>query len=115
WVSRIPVAPQTLNESKAEVSKVSELPDLEVRLGISRADLAEVGLPLLTPQRVPMSGPISPRMTSLEELSNEQLMVIARYCIWKGDSEGALDAITPIMFRGDAQQRRLALALMEGR
>ena len=110
WVSRIPVASQPVAEPK-----VSKLPDLELRLGISRADLAEVGLPLMTPQPVPKSGPISPRMTSLEELSNDHLMIIARYCIWKGDSDGALDAVTPIMFRGDAQQQRAALALLEGR
>ena len=120
WVSRIPVASQSVAEHKDEEAqvgelKVSKLPDLELRLGISRADLAEVGLPLMTPQPVPKSGPISPRMTSLEELSNDHLMIIARYCIWKGDSDGALDAVTPIMFRGDAQQQRAALALLEGR
>ncbi len=115
WVSRIPVVPQTFEELKDEEIRVSKLTDLELRLGISREDLAEVGLPLMTPQPLPKSGPISPRMTSLEELSNEHLMVIARYCIWKGDSDGALDAVTPIMFRGDAQQQRAALALLEGR
>ncbi len=109
WVGRIPVAPQSIGEPK-----VAELPDLELRLGISREDLAEVGLPLLTSPRVPESVPISLIMTSLEELSTEHLMVVARYCVWKGDGEGARDAIAPIMARGDAQQRHAALALLEG-
>ena len=110
WVSRFPMAPHAFEEPR-----VTDLPDLELRLGISREDFAEVGLPLLTPPRASGPSPISPRMDFLEELSDEHLMVIARYCIWKGDSAGALDAVAPIMFRGDAQQQRAALALLEGR
>ncbi len=108
WVSRIPVAAQSTEESR-----VTALPDLELRLGISREDFAEVGLPLLTPQRLPESASISLIMTSLEELSTEHLMVIARYCVWKGDAKGARDALAPIMARGNAQQRHAALALLE--
>ena len=109
WVGRKPVASQILEEPQ-----VAALPDLELRLGISREDLAEVGLPLQTPPRLAESAPISLIMTSLEELSTEHLMVVARYCVWKGDAEGARDAIAPIMVRGDLQQRHAALALLEG-
>jgi hypothetical protein len=111
WVGRMPVAEPT---PTLEEPQATMLPDLELRLGISREDFAEVGLPLLTPPRLSESVPISLIMTSLEELSTEHLMVVARYCVWKGDAEGARDAIAPIMARGDTQQRHAALALLEG-
>ena len=109
WVGRKPLPAQILDEPQ-----VTALPDLELHLGISREDFAEVGLPLQTPPRLGESASISLIMTSLEELSTEHLMVVARYCVWKGDAEGARDAIAPIMARGDLQQKHAALALLEG-
>ncbi|MDE2259763.1 MAG: hypothetical protein KGK17_05495 [Betaproteobacteria bacterium] len=113
WVGRrrAPLAIQPFVEPK-----VSVLPDFEKQLGVSREDLAEVGLPLLTPEREEADLPVRAlRMTSLEALSTEHLMVVARYCVWKGDAESAREVIALVMTRGDAQQRHAALALLEGR
>ena len=87
--------------------------DFERRLGISREDLAEVGLPLITPEAEPVLLPPASPMTSLMELSSEHLIVIARYCLWRGDSEGARDAIAPILIRDDVRMRRAALSLLD--
>ncbi len=113
WVGRkrAPLAAQPFIEPK-----VSELPDFEKQIGVSREDLAEVGLPLLIPETgvADHSVRVLP-MASLEELSIEHLMVVARYCAWKGDAEGARDAVALVVTRGDEQQRRAALAVLEGR
>ncbi len=128
WVSRMPVAPQPDLAAPQpgpefqsdeqlqpdEEPRPSGLPDFEMRLGISREDLAEVGLPMLTPEPPASTPAPAQRMTSLEELSIEHLMVVARYCVWKGDTEGAQEAVAPIMARGDALQRYTALVLLEG-
>jgi hypothetical protein len=100
------------------------MPDrsFEERLGLSRDELAEVGLPLMTPAPAPAITPsssvenVEPAMPdSLSGLSVEHLMVVARYCLWKGNPEGAREAIAPIMQKGSADERKAALALLEGR
>jgi len=86
----------------------------EKKLGVSREDLAEVGLPILVPKQEPVLS-ATPVPGSLQDLTDDELIVVARYCMWKGDAEGAREAIAPIMNRGDALTRRAALALLEGR
>ncbi len=118
-VGRMPVAAPSAETPAAEASgedepaRMPEGLDFERRLGISREDLAEVGLPLVTPEPVFGLPETLVPMNSLMELSSEHLIVIARYCLWRGDSEGARDAIAPIMIRDDAQLRRVALSLLE--
>lgn len=113
-VGRLPAGQNAgVVSAEDEPAAMPEGLDFERRLGISREDLAEVGLPLVTPEAEPiLLAPMSP-MTSLMELSSEHLIVIARYCLWRGDSEGARDAIAPIMIRDDVRMRRVALSLLE--
>ncbi|MDE2341805.1 MAG: hypothetical protein KGL63_00190 [Betaproteobacteria bacterium] len=113
-VGRLPAGQNTvLSPAEDEPAAMPEGLDFERRLGISRADLAEVGLPLVTPETEPvLFTPVGPMM-SLMELSSEHLIVIARYCLWRGDSEGARDAIAPILIRDDVPMRRAALSLLE--
>lgn len=85
----------------------------EKKLGVSREDLAEVGLPILVPKQEPVLS-ATPVPGSLQDLTDDELIVVARYCMWKGDAEGAREAIMPIMNHGDAVTRRAALALLEG-
>ena len=106
-VGRKPKSPVAEDPSPSEEAEAAF--DFEARLGISRDDLAEVGLPLVTQAPRLLAVP----MTSLVELSSEHLMVIARYCVWRGDSAGARDAIAPIMIRDDIELRRAALSLLD--
>lgn len=103
--------------SKMPVARPAQPPvgdaDFAVRLGISREDLAEVGLPLMsgsTPQEAFSSE--TPR-EFLENWALDDLMVVIRYCVLKGDKVGVREAIAPVLTRGDAAQRKAALALLD--
>jgi hypothetical protein len=109
-VWRVGRKPNTLQA--AELSQRNAA--FEKRIGVSREDLAEVGLPILAPKQEPVLS-AAPVPGSLKDLTNDELIVVARYCMWKGDTEGAREAIAPIMNHGDAVSRRAALALLEGR
>lgn len=111
-VGRIPVAADPEPEEQLSQDSLMEI-DFEWRLGISREELAEVGLPLITPEPAAATRVSVAPLTSLAELSSEHLLVVARYCLWRGDNEGARDAIAPIMIRDDVRLRRVALSLLE--
>ncbi len=105
FVSKMPVA--------APVQTSNGDTDFATRLGVSREDLAEVGLPLITGsalQETASSG--SPREL-LEDWALDDLMVVIRYCVLKGDKVGVREAIAPVLTKGDAAQRKAALVLLD--
>ncbi len=101
-----------------EVGPQTESPrvaDFQLKLDVSAQDLAEVGLPLqIEAPVVDQALPVPPRIAALTDLTSEHLLLVARYCLWRGDSAGAREAIAPILSREDSQQRRSALALLDG-
>ncbi len=105
FVSKMPVA--------ASAQPSSGDTDFAARLGVSREDLAEVGLPLMTGSASQETTSSDPPRESLEDWALDDLMVVIRYCVLKGDKVGVREAIAPVLTRGDAAQRKAALALLD--
>ncbi len=104
-----------LQDSEAPDER-SRFADFQLKLDVSAQDLAEVGLPLQSEALVAESAlPVVPPIVSLSDLNAEQLLLVARYCQWRGDLDGVREAIAPILERDDVRLRRQALALLEGR
>jgi hypothetical protein len=92
----------------------------EKHLSLSLEDLSDVGLTPVhrgaaeaSPQ--PDShNPASRYHAFLDELSVDELLLVARYSLLRESGEDAREAVKRISQRGTPEQRRQALALMEG-
>ncbi len=112
----VPMEEDALLPDSGAPEELSRFADFQLKLDVSAQDLAEVGLPLQSEALVAESAlPVVPPIVSLSDLNAEQLLLVARYCQWRGDLEGVREAIAPILERDDARLRRQALALLEGR
>jgi hypothetical protein len=102
----------------------------EKTLGVSREELAEIGLPL-TGKVIALEEDITIRSTqhtmdentenekqfsvpqSITELTLQECLLIAQFCSWRADSLGVREAIKRVMAEGDDQQKKMALTILE--
>lgn len=95
-------------ESSPESSSQESAQAFQEKLGISSADLAEVGLPLvsLTPELLVNFRKVS--MKILVQFSVDELIVVIKYCALRNDREGAKIAANLVNVRGTEDQRAKA-------
>ncbi|KXW55777.1 hypothetical protein LHV13_04965 [Ferrovum sp. PN-J185] len=102
----------------------------EKTLGLTREELAEVGLPLagklialeedviiaptydaINESQTNKKQPSLPQ--SITGLTLQECLLIAQFCSWRDDSLGVRMAIKRVMTEGDDQQKKMALTILE--
>jgi hypothetical protein len=92
----------------------------EKHLSLSLEDLSDVGLTPVHRGAAEVSSqpnsynPASRYHAFLDDLSVDELLLVARYSLLRESGEDAREAVKRISQRGTPEQRRQALALMEG-
>jgi hypothetical protein len=118
-----PAAPAFPMEAAATVqprAASGNFDTFEKHLSLSLEDLSDVGLTPVhrgSTEASPQSdshNPASRYHAFLDDLSVDELLLVVRYSLLRESGEDAREAVKRISQRGTAEQRRQALALMEG-